>query len=253
MYRIALISGASSGIGKAIAGVLAERGVKLILLARREDRLRALADSLQSKTSCHVLACDLTNENEVARKIKNLPPEFSEVDVLINCAGAALGLQAAQEADWSNWKTMIELNCLALANLTHVFLPAMVKRNRGHIVNIGSIAGNYPYKGGNVYAATKAFVEKFTINLKADLLGTAVRVTNIEPGMVADTEFSAVRFNGDMERVAQTYRGIDALQAVDIANAVEWVLNQPAHVNINRIEIMPVAQAPSRTEYFRSI
>ena len=251
-YRVALVSGASAGIGKAVAETLAEAGVKLVLLARREDRLLALAESLRQRTACHVLACDLTDAQQLEEKIQVLPPEFAEVDVLVNCAGAALGLHVAQKADWNDWRAMIELNCVALARLTHRFLPGMVARNRGHIVNIGSIAGSYPYKAGNVYGATKAFVEQFTLNLKADLLGTQVRVSNIEPGMVAATEFSVVRFGGDMARVADTYRGIEALTPADIAAAVQWVLSQPPHVNVNRIEIMPVAQAPSRTEYFRS-
>jgi NADP-dependent 3-hydroxy acid dehydrogenase YdfG len=251
-YKTALISGASSGIGRAVAHVLAESGVNLILLARREEKLIELAESLTVQTKCHVLACDLTNTDDLELALSCVPDEFMSIDVLVNCAGAALGLGTGQDSNWQDWQSMIDLNCTGLAFLTHKVLPAMVGRNCGHIVNIGSIAGTYPYKGGNIYGATKAFVEQLTLNLKSDLLGTAVRVSNIEPGMVSDSEFSLVRFGGDEEKVAGVYEGIEALSSEDVANAVKWVLAQPPHVNVNRIEIMPVNQAPARTDYSRN-
>lgn len=189
-YKVAVVTGASSGIGKAIAESLAKQGVRLILIARRNDKLELLKRELKSYNECHVIACDITNKEKILEEIKSLPVEFSKVDVLINCAGLALGLETAQKTEWQDWETMLNVNCLALAYLTHLLLPGMVERNLGHIINIGSTAGTYPYKGANVYGATKAFVEQFTLNLKADLLGTAVRVTNIEPAMVGDSEFS---------------------------------------------------------------
>lgn len=250
-YQVALITGASAGIGSAIARVLARQELKLILLARRRDRLEALQTELEAYTQCHAIAADMADLHQLETAIRHLPAPFADIDVLVNCAGLALGLGTAQEADWNDWQTMVNVNCTGLAFLTHQLLPGMVRRDSGHIVNIGSIAGTYPYRGGNVYGATKAFVEQFSLNLKADLLGTAVRVTNIEPGMVGDSEFSLVRFKGDAGKAADVYAGIDALKPEDIAENVLWVLSQPPHVNINRMEIMPVAQAPSRTAYHR--
>lgn len=246
-YKVALVTGASSGIGKAIVRSLCRYGINVILVARRQDRLEALQVELGDK--CHVMACDISNTNDTNQCIEALPEAYSQIDVLVNCAGIALGLKPSQEADWEDWETMLSVNCLGLSYLTHLLLPNMVERNLGHIVNIGSIAGSYPYKGGNIYGATKAFVKQFTMNLKADLLGTAVRVSNIEPGMVQNSEFSVVRFKGDQEKASEVYEGITALEPNDIAESVAWVINQPAHVNVNRIEIMPVAQAPARTAY----
>lgn len=244
-YKVAVVTGASSGIGKAIAESLAKLGVRLILIARRDDRLKLLQRELQSNTECHVIACDITDKKKISEELKNLPAEFAKVDVLINCAGLALGLETAQETEWQDWETMLNVNCMALTYITHLLLPDMVERNFGHIINIGSTAGTYPYKGANVYGATKAFVEQFTLNLKADLLGTAVRVTNIEPAMVGDSEFSLVRFKGDMDKADEVYEGLKPLCPADISECTIWVLSQPAHVNINRIEMMPTSQAPS--------
>ena len=244
-YKIALVTGASSGIGKAIAESLAKHGVRLILIARRNDKLELLKRELQANTKCHVIACDVADKEKIFQEITNLPVEFAKIDVLINCAGLALGLEAAQETEWKDWETMLNVNCLALTYITHLLLPNMVERNFGHIINIGSTAGTYPYKGANVYGATKAFVEQFTLNLKADLLGTAVRVTNIEPAIVGDSEFSLVRFKGDKNKADEVYEGLKPLSPADISECAIWVLSQPAHVNINRIEIMPTSQAPS--------
>ena len=244
-YKIALVTGASSGIGKTIAESLAKHGFRLILIARRNDKLELLKRELQANTKCHVIACDVVNKERIFQEVTSLPVEFAKIDVLINCAGLALGLEAAQDTEWKDWETMLNVNCLALTYITHLLLPGMVERNFGHIINIGSTAGTYPYKGANVYGATKAFVEQFTLNLKADLLGTAVRVTNIEPAMVGDSEFSLVRFKGDKGKADEVYEGLKPLCPADISECAIWVLSQPAHVNINRIEMMPTSQAPS--------
>ncbi len=250
-YKSALITGASTGIGKATAERLAKENINLILLARREEKLKQLQASLCALTKVHIIACDITNLEQVKQALDDLPEDFREIDIVVNNAGLALGLGTAQESDWIDWQQMISTNCMALTFLTRLLLDGFVERNKGHIINIGSIAGTYPYRGGNVYGATKAFVEQFSINLKADLLGTNVRVTNIEPGMVGESEFSLVRFKGDESKAAAVYDGINALRPQDIAESICWALSQPAHVNINRIEIMPVAQAPSRTAYHK--
>ena len=249
IYKTAMVTGASSGIGKAIAEVLAKHKVRLILVARRQDKLEQLKSQLQVPS--HNIACDITDKNKLKEKLGSLPAEFKNIDVLINCAGLALGLEAAQETEWQDWETMLNVNCLALSYITRLLLPGMVKRDRGHIVNIGSTAGTYPYPGSNVYGATKAFVEQLTINLKADLLGTALRVTNIAPAMVGESEFSLVRFKGDEEKAGKVYEGLKPLSPADVAESVLWVLMQPEHVNINRIEMMPANQAPSNLATWR--
>lgn len=243
-YHVALVTGASSGIGRAIAENLAKQGIKLILLARRAERLEALKSQLTPLTQCHIITCDINDHATLENELNNLPTAFQKIDILVNNAGLALGMSPAHEADWIDWQTMINTNCMSLAFLTHLILPGLVKRNHGHIINIGSIAGTYHYKGANVYGATKAFVEQFSINLRSDLLGTAIRVTNIEPGMLNESEFSLVRFKGDERKADQVYAGLEPLKSTDIAESVNWILNQPAHVNINRVEIMPVHQAP---------
>jgi 3-hydroxy acid dehydrogenase/malonic semialdehyde reductase len=178
----------------------------------------------------------------VEAAIPALPPEWRAIDVLVNSAGLALGLEPAQRASLDDWETMIETNCAGLVTMTRAVLPGMVERNRGHVVNVGSVAGTYPYPGGNVYGATKAFVRQFTLNLRSDLLGTAVRATSIEPGM-AETEFSLVRFQGDAARAHKVYEGVTPLSSEDIAEAILWAVTLPAHVNVNAIELMPVQQA----------
>ena len=242
-YKVAMVTGASSGIGKIIAQSLAKHNIRLVIVARRQDKLEQLQNKLQAPS--YIIACDITDKDKIKEELSCLPAEFAKIDVLINCAGLALGLEVAQETEWQDWETMLNINCLALSYITHLLLPGMVERNKGHIVNIGSTAGNFPYKGGNVYGATKAFVEHFTLNLKADLLGTALRVTNIAPGMVGDSEFSLIRFKGDKDKARKVYEGLKPLTPTDVAESVLWVLMQPAHVNINRIEMMPVGQAPS--------
>ena len=238
--KTVLITGASSGIGEAIARRFAREGHRLIVAARRADKLRALTAELG--VDAHVIELDVRDRSAVLAAVAALPAPFSDVDVLVNNAGLAAGLEPAQRASLDDWDRMIDTNVRGLVWLTHAILPGMVARDRGHVVNLGSIAGTYPYPGGNVYGATKAFVAQFSLNLRADLLGTRVRVTNVEPGMV-ETEFSVVRFAGDAERAKQVYAGMQPMTGDDIAEAVFWATSVPAHVNVNRIELMPVVQA----------
>jgi len=249
---IAFITGASSGIGLAAAERFAREGKKLVLMARRKERLDALAQRLSQQVPCHVIVCDVSDRDAVAQAIATLPEQFQNIDILLNNAGLALGVTPAQTTPWSDWQQMIDTNCTALAFLTHQLLPGMVVRKRGHIINIGSVAGTYPYPGGNVYCASKAFVEQFSLALRADLQGTGVRVTNIEPGLVGDSEFSNVRLHGDDGKAADVYKGADYLRPSDIADAIAWAANQPAYVNINRIEIMPVCQASNSLAVHRT-
>jgi 3-hydroxy acid dehydrogenase/malonic semialdehyde reductase len=237
-----MVTGASAGIGEAIARRYAAAGIKVVAAARRGDRLTALVEEF-GEDLIFVSVLDVRDRVAIEQLPASLPAEFADVDVLVNNAGLALGLEPAHEADLDQWEQMIETNCTGLVNMTRVLLPGMVERGRGHVVNLGSIAATYPYPGGNVYGATKAFVRQFSLNLRADLHGTGVRVTCIEPGMIGGTEFSEVRFGGDAERAAGVYAGTHPLGPEDIASAVEWVTFQPEHVNINTIELMPVVQS----------
>lgn len=240
MSKIALVTGASAGFGAAISRRLTTEGYTVIGAARRLDRLQALRTELGA--SFHPLVMDVTDMDAIDQGCAWISREFSGLDLLVNNAGLALGVAPAQEASLSDWERMIATNVLGLTRLVHTVLPGMVKRNRGHIVNIGSTAGNNPYPGGNVYGATKAFVRQLSQNLRADLWGTKVRVTNIEPGLCGGTEFSLVRL-GDATRADAVYEGADPLTAEDIADTVAWVASRPARVNINAIELMPVSQA----------
>ena len=235
-----LITGATSGFGEATARRFAREGHRLIITGRRGDRLETVARELE--TPVHRLEFDVRDRSAVDRALASIPTDFAAVDVLVNNAGLALGLAKAHEASWDDWETMIDTNVKALAYVTRQVLPGMVARNRGHVVNVGSIAGEYPYLGGNVYGATKAFVAQLSRNLRADLIGTAVRVTNVEPGL-AETEFSLVRFHGDAERARKVYEGTQALTGDDVAEAIYWAVTLPPHVNVNSIELMPVCQA----------
>ncbi len=242
MNRTILITGASSGFGLETAKRFATEGDRLVLVARREDKLRALVSELSAQVPCHTVTLDVQNRDEVFEKLGSLPNEFSEIDVLVNNAGLAVGLAPVQEGDVDDWERMIDTNIKGLIYVTRAILPGMIKRGRGHVINIGSTAGSIPYPGGNVYGGTKAFVEQFTKNLHCDVHGTGVRVTNIAPGL-AETEFSVVRFKGDMEAAKKVYQGTQPLLAEDIADAVVWVANQPVHVNVNLVEMMPTCQS----------
>ncbi len=242
MSSIAFITGVTSGFGAACARRFAAHGWTLILCGRRQDRLEALRAELAATVPVHAFPLDVRDETAVNAALAALPVEFSEVDLLVNNAGLALGLEPAHRCDMDDWQRMIDTNIKGLLYCTRAILPGMVARNRGHIGNIGSVAGNYPYPRGNVYGATKAFVKQFSLNLRADLLGTRVRVTNIEPGL-AESEFSRVRFKGDDSKAARIYEGTQPLRPEDIADIVYWAATCPAHVNINSVEVMPVAQA----------
>jgi 3-hydroxy acid dehydrogenase/malonic semialdehyde reductase len=234
------VTGASSGFGAAIARRFAADGARVIAAARRLDRVRGLAAELGPRVLAVQL--DVRDAAAVAAAVAGLPDEFAAVDVLVNNAGLALGLNPAQQADLADWDQMIDTNCKGLAYCTRAVLPGMVARGRGHVINLGSVAGGYPYPGGNVYGGTKAFVHQFSLNLRSDLHGTGVRVTCVEPGM-ADTEFSLVRFDGDRASADGVYAGMQPLTADDIAESVHWAAGLPAHVNVNTIELMPAAQS----------
>lgn len=239
--KLVVITGASSGFGKASAERFAKEGWKVVAAARRVSRLEQLRDDL-GESNCLIHRLDVTDSNSIEQFEQYLISLAQPIDLLVNNAGLALGLSPAHEASWQDWQTMIETNVLGLAKMTRVILPHMVQNKSGHIINLGSIAGSYAYPGGNVYGATKAFVEQFSLNLRADLAGTGIRVTNIEPGL-AETEFSEVRFAGDKPKAASIYKGLKPLIAKDIAESIYWCASQPEHVNINRLEIMPTCQA----------
>ena len=238
---IIFITGASSGFGAAIAQRFAQDGHSLILAARRTDRLRTVAQSL--KTPTHLIELDVRDNTAITQAIASLPNDFSAVDLLVNNAGLALGMEPAHKALLDDWERMVDTNIKGLMYMTRAMLPGMVTRGRGHVINIGSTAGEWPYPGGNVYGASKAFVRQFSLNLRADLLGTPVRVTDVEPGLCGDTEFSQVRFHGDTDKASKVYENAEALTAKDIADTVHWIASRPAHVNINTISLMPVSQA----------
>ena len=239
---IVLVTGATSGFGAAIARRFARAGHHIVAAGRRTDRLAALRDELGD---AHVttVPLDVRDRAAVAQAILGLPPEAAAIDVLVNNAGLALGLEPAHQASLDDWDDMVDTNVKGLMAVTRAVLPGMVARNRGHVVNVGSTAASWPYAGANVYGATKAFVHQFSLNLRADLAGSRVRVTVVEPGMVAGTEFSNVRFHGDDARAAQVYEGADALTAEDVADTVFWVATLPERVNVNVVELMPVGQS----------
>jgi len=239
---IVLVTGATAGFGAAIARRFHAAGHKIIAAGRRADRLEALAAELGRET-VHPLVLDVRDRDAVAAAIAGLPADFDEIDLLVNNAGLALGLEPAQSADLDAWDQMVDTNVKGLMYVTRAVLPGMTARGRGHVINLGSVAATYPYPGGNVYGATKAFVRQFSLNLRADLAGTRVRVTDIEPGLVGGTEFSNVRFRGDDDRAAKLYEGADALTPDDVAESVFWVANLPARVNVNALELMPVPQS----------
>ncbi|WP_066729707.1 SDR family NAD(P)-dependent oxidoreductase [Desulfuromonas sp. DDH964] len=243
MARTIFITGASAGFGAACARAFAARGDRLVLAARREEPLEALGAQLATSAAGVLpLQLDVRDRDRVAATLAGLPAPFAEVDVLVNNAGLALGLEPAHQVDLDDWETMVDTNIKGLMYCTRLLLPGMVERNRGHIVNVGSTAGAWPYPGGNVYGGTKAFVAQFTRNLRADLLGTRVRASCIAPGM-AETEFSNVRFKGNRTLAEKVYADTEPLTAEDIAGIIAWVTDLPPHVNINHLEVMSIFQS----------
>ena len=246
--RIVLVTGATAGIGRAVAERYHEIGATVLLVGRRSERLEEITSALGERAHSFVL--DVTDSAKVEQFWESLPSELRAIDILVNNAGCAFGVAPAWQANPRDWDAMVDLNITSLLRLTRLVLPGMVERDRGHIVNLGSVAGTYPYPGGNVYGATKAFVEQFSLNLRCDLHGKNVRVTNIEPGLV-ETEFSMVRFGGDEEKAAAVYQGIEAMTGEDIAETVVWCTSMPQRVNVNRVELMATMQTPAGFRFER--
>ena len=242
--RIAIITGASAGIGKACAEAFGAAGASLVLAARRQGRLKDLADTLKARfgTKSLLLELDVRDRGAVDRAFASLPSEWQAAEILVNNAGLGRGLDRLQDGNPEEWDEMLDTNVKGLLYVTKAVLPGMVARGKGHVINIGSIAGRELYPGGNVYCATKFAVKALTRALKIDLLGTPLRVSTIDPGMV-ETEFSLVRFHGDAEKAAKVYKGLKALAAEDIADAAVWVATRPAHVDVTEMVILPTAQA----------
>jgi len=234
------ITGATAGFGHAMAVRFAKEGARIVATGRRADRLSSLKKTLGDKV--HTLTLDVRDYDAVEKAIKKLPPAFKNIDVLVNNAGLALGMAKAPDALLADWEQMVDTNIKGVMYCTHLLLPGMVRRGSGHIVNIGSVAGTYPYPCGNVYGATKAFIKQFSHNLRADLLGKNIRVTNIEPGM-AETEFSLVRFHGGKSKADAVYQGTHPLTADNVAESVLFCITQPPHVNVTSMEITPTEQA----------
>jgi 3-hydroxy acid dehydrogenase / malonic semialdehyde reductase len=237
---IVFVTGASSGFGAAVARRFAADGARVVAAARRSDRVRDLAAELGPRVL--PITLDVRDRAAVGAAVAGLPAEFAAIDLLVNNAGLALGLNPAQDADLDDWDQMIDTNCKGLVYCTRAILPGMVARGAGHVINLGSVAGSYPYPGGNVYGGTKAFVHQFSLNLRSDLHGTGVRVTCVEPGM-ADTEFSLTRFSGDRAKADAVYGGMQPLTPDDIAESIYWAATLPRHVNVNTIELMPTTQS----------
>jgi 3-hydroxy acid dehydrogenase/malonic semialdehyde reductase len=239
--KIILVTGATAGFGAAFARRFIADGNRVIATGRRIERLADLAKELGPNLL--PAALDVTDPKAVAGFLETLPEAWRTIDVLVNNAGLALGLSPAWEAKLEDWDTMIATNITGLIHVTRAILPGMVERNDGIILNLGSVAGTYPYPGGHVYGGTKAFVEQFSLNLRADLVGKNIRVTAIEPGMCSGSEFSEVRFGGDKDKAAAVYAGTQSLTPDDIAETASWLINLPAHMNVNKIEMMPTCQA----------
>ncbi len=246
---LVVITGASSGIGAATARRFSKERYRLVLLARRLDRLQLLQKELSSQT--RVLALDVCSKESVIKTIDEIEKEDGPIDILVNNAGGAFGLEPAHLAKLEDWEQCVDVNIKGLLYCTRAVLPYMVQRNKGHIINMGSIAGTYPYPGGNAYGAAKAFVHQFSLNLRADLLGTKIRVSCIEPGLTSGSEFSLRRFKGDEGRAAHVYEDTEPLRAEDIAEVIYFCTAMPAHANINTIEVMPVAQASGQLAVHR--
>ena len=240
MQRTALVTGATAGFGAAICRTLIKNGYRVIGTGRRVARLEQLQQELGE--NFHFLAFDISDRQATEDAFHSLPASWQSIDLLVNNAGLALGLESADKASLDDWMQMIDTNIKGLVTITRLVLPQMVEHNSGHIINLGSIAGTYPYPGGNIYGGTKAFIKQFSLNLRADLAGTQIRVSNVEPGLCGGTEFSNVRFKGDDARAEKLYENVEYVSPQDIANIVLWLNQQHEHVNINRIEVMPTAQ-----------
>lgn len=238
-----LVTGASAGFGEAISERLCKEGHRVFATARRTDKLTALAARCGEQLIPRAL--DVRDGNAVKTCISEIEAQFGPIDVLVNNAGLALNIEPAYKVALEDWEVMVDTNIKGLLYCTHAVLPGMVERNRGWIFNLGSIAGTYPYPGGNVYGATKAFVHQFSLNLRADLVGKQVHVTSVEPGLCGGTEFSVTRFHGDAARADSVYQGTAPITAEDIASTISWLLALPPHLNINTIEMMPTCQAPA--------
>tara|TARA_R110001583_G_scaffold177418_2_gene332595 strand:- start:96176 stop:96937 length:762 start_codon:yes stop_codon:yes gene_type:complete len=250
MMKTIMITGATSGFGEATARLFASNGWKLILTGRRQQRLANLQLELGGPEKVHICCFDITDRNAVEQAFNTLPESFSNIDVLLNNAGLALGLEPADQTDLDDWDKMVDTNIKGVMYCTRTVLPKMKQQGSGYIINIGSVAGNWPYPGGNVYCASKAFVRQFSLAIRADLLGSGIRVTNIEPGN-AETEFSMVRFKDDEQRAEGVYQKTVALTAQDIADTVLWLANTPSHVNVTTMEIMPTEQATGALAIYR--
>jgi len=237
---IVLVTGATSGFGAAVCRRFIKEGAKVVATGRRKDRLAALKRELGP--ACHAAVLDVRDAAAVSALAAGLPKKFAQVNVVVANAGLALGLAPAPKADPADWQTMIDTNVSGLVNTVRAFLPGLVARDEGHVILLGSVAGDFPYPGGNVYGATKAFVSQFALNLRADVLGANVRVTSVEPGL-AETEFSLVRFKGDGAKAGAPYEGLTPLSGDDVAETIFWACTLPRHVNINRLQVMPVMQA----------
>jgi len=246
--KTVLITGSTGDLGKAFAQRFAALGSSLILHGRSPEKLKALATAFTVPT--HIIAFDINDRAAMEKSLQNLPENFKNIDLLINNAGGALGMEKAQTSNLDDWEEMVNINVLGLIRMTRLVLTGMADRKAGHIINIGSTAGNYPYPGGHVYCASKAFVKQFSLSLRSDLQGTNIRVTNIEPGMV-ETQFSLVRFKGDEQKAAAVYANTNPLHPEDVAESVCWAATLPPHVNINRIELMPTTQSPGALQVER--
>jgi 3-hydroxy acid dehydrogenase/malonic semialdehyde reductase len=247
---IIFVTGASAGFGAALVRKFVQEGHQVVASGRRTERLEQLADALGP--SVLPFRLDVTDPDAVEAVPAALPAPFRAVDVLVNNAGLALGLEPAQRANLDDWDAMIDTNVTGLVRMTRSLLRGMRERGHGHIINIGSVAGSFPYAGGNVYGASKAFVGQFSVDLFDELRGTPIRVSNIAPGLSGGTEFSNVRFKGDDKRASKIYEGLEPLSPEDIANTAYWIATRPAHVNIGSVQIMPVVQAPGGTTLHRT-
>ena len=245
MEHTVLVTGATAGFGEATARRFLAHSHNVIALGRRVERLEALKASLpaEQQKKLLTLTVDVCDSAKVDDLAATLPTEFASVTILVNNADLALGLEPEHKALFTDWDRMIDTNIKGLVHMTRAFLPGMVERRCGHVINLGSVVASYPYPGGNVFGGTKAFVQQFSLNLRADLIGTPVRVTCIEPGMFSGTEFSNVRFKGDDDKAGKVYTGVKALSADDVAEAIYWSANLPSHMNINVVELMQMQQS----------